>query len=688
MEKPKSLTNSPRESIIIIKLLDIFPSINELMLQQQELNIIFQGLDKFYNLYELLENKTELTIDIKNKTSINISLIKSNNIFASCFYNIKQGEQWLTFSYENKKKKEISFAKSLIDCIKIKLICNVSKNKEMKNIQNNELFLNRKKLHYNSNNKNHYLKQNSNYSSLTTEDNNNRINKKLIPNKKIINNSVECSPKEKFSEIEKYSNIKFECLYNNKSNKDMNIVKKLKPKNSYDQFAKVELNLTKKLKKKNESYNNLDTFKKNIKMNKQIIKNKLLDYCTFNNELNISKNTKNKNSCKNKNNKNHDNTESLCVSSSILGYSTNRNNKGMKNEFNKDNNSNILKKLKTPIISKNNKFQNEHNLLKEKENNPKPKYIHNEQSSSSIIQSESNDIYRNENEPNSYNKNESNNFEKLKEDFILLYNDNYVKNVQQDLLKLEIELFVEKMSGLICAYHNEVKEKKMMNNILEKYLENNSNNFFRLKKLNYKLKLIKKKYKQNNTCLCEKKANIKLINDKEFKTNKREINLFNLLYPFKNDIDKIKKDNSKINKKDELKKILNAILSKPNNKNILSNNILYKKFVQKDINNNNHIKEYKNKEKNKRKYFIPKARKKIIPKSQQTKYNAKTININNNTVNEQINVNININSNLDYEEKIMNSSEYNIKSGIFYNKPIFISNIYNTNKTYSRKIPK
>ena len=68
-----------------------------------------ENLDKFYNLYELLENKTELTIDIKNKTSINISLIKSNNIFASCFYNIKQGEQWLTFSYENKKKKEISF---------------------------------------------------------------------------------------------------------------------------------------------------------------------------------------------------------------------------------------------------------------------------------------------------------------------------------------------------------------------------------------------------------------------------------------------------------------------------------------------------------------------------------------------------------------------------------------------------
>ena len=106
MDKSKSPPHSPRDRNIKIKLLDIFPSLSELNQQQEELDIIFQGLDIFYNLYELLENKTELTINIKNKKSIIISLIKSSNIFATCFYTIKSGEQWITFSYENKKKKE------------------------------------------------------------------------------------------------------------------------------------------------------------------------------------------------------------------------------------------------------------------------------------------------------------------------------------------------------------------------------------------------------------------------------------------------------------------------------------------------------------------------------------------------------------------------------------------------------
>ena len=56
----------------------------------------------------------------------------------------------------------------------------------------------------------------------------------------------------------------------------------------------------------------------------------------------------------------------------------------------------------------------------------------------------------------------------MKEDFILLYNDNYVKNVQEDLLKLEIELFVEKMTGLISEYNFQMNEKKLKNKIIEK----------------------------------------------------------------------------------------------------------------------------------------------------------------------------------------------------------------------------
>ena len=153
MDKRNSPPISPRENIIKIKLLDIFPSIKELEQQQNELNIIFQGLDIFYNLYDLLKNKTELTLNPGSKNSIIISLIKSDNIFATSVFNIKQGEQWITFNYENKKKKELSFAQSLIDCIKIRLNCEV--NKVNKNIGN--LILNSKKINHNNNNiKNNY----------------------------------------------------------------------------------------------------------------------------------------------------------------------------------------------------------------------------------------------------------------------------------------------------------------------------------------------------------------------------------------------------------------------------------------------------------------------------------------------------------------------------------------------------
>ena len=47
MDKRNNPPISPRENIIKIKLLDIFPSIKELEQQQNELNIIFQGLDIF-----------------------------------------------------------------------------------------------------------------------------------------------------------------------------------------------------------------------------------------------------------------------------------------------------------------------------------------------------------------------------------------------------------------------------------------------------------------------------------------------------------------------------------------------------------------------------------------------------------------------------------------------------------------
>ena len=723
MDKSKSPQKSPRENIIKIKLLDIFPSIIELKQQQKELDIIFQGLDIFYNLYELLNNKTELTLNIKNKNSIIISLIKSNNIFATCVFHIKKGDHWITFSYENKKKKETNFVQSLIDCIKIKLNCELSKN-PIKNKNNKNIFLNTKKLNHNNNNiKNNYLKQNSNYSSLTTDDNlklPNKINK-LGSNKLIKNISMECSSKDKINESVKYSYIKYDYSKNNKSNKELNILNRIKTKNNldytkYDNLAlrlnkivdineESKLNLTQKHKNKNGNNNNLNPsingnkFSNNklynnfdfdtSKKGKKIIKNKLLNSNTYNNELNNLKYSKYYN--KNIIEKSQDNIESIYISSSLLGNLTNRNNQGSKKEIkNIDNIINNKNNSKTPLVPKINKFQNTQNIMqKEKKNKNKqsPEFTHdynNEQSSSNGENKNDNDNINNISNLDDDYINEYNSYEKLKEDFILLYNDNYVKNVQEDLLKLEIELFVEKLVGLISAYNQEINEKKIKNKIIETNLKEIESKYLKMKKLYYKLKLIRKKMKQNNAYIRNNKNNLKLIENNEFEINKQQINLFNLFYLTKyNNIDYIKSNKNPSKDKQELKNILNIILTNSKSK-------IKKDFVQNDKINNkldNITKLENNEVKYKYKYTKPKARTRVIPSLQQTKINTKDIKSNINEENIENNNN-DMEINKENIKDNFNFSGYDLNIQNLYNKKIYKTETYNPNKTYSKKIPK
>ena len=729
MDKSKSPPRSPTENLIKIKLLDIFPSINELQQQQNDLDIIFQGLDIFYNLFELLKSKIELTINTKNKTSIIISLIKSNNIFATCVFNIKQGEQWVTFSYENKRKKEASFAQSLIDCIKIKLNCefikNIIKNKKSKNIN-----LNTKKIN-NNNIKNFYLKHNSNYSSFTTEENNKNHNKmKVIPSSKGLKNiSIEGSPKETIKERIKYSFIKYENSNKNKNNKQINTLNRSKIKVNFDRITcddlslrlnkivahnntkeESKLNLTQMQKKKNRSNNNLNLLKnsnKNLKLNnkdnkiynnfdsdsnkrnKQIIKNKILNTNTYDCELNILKKIKTNNKLKNKIERSQENIESIYLNNAL----TDEDNKRSKKELKNSDNINNKKNSKTPVITKINNFINSHNSLKENKKKYSPPNLYynknEDDQSSSNFENENESETNNKNINNDssdnilsnfdFNNNENNDYEKLREDFNLLYNDNYVKNVNEDLFKLEIELCVEKMTGLINSYNADINFKKLENRILDEKLKINANKLFKLKKLDYKLALIKKKYKKNNVHLNQNEMDIKSINDKELQINKKEIELFNLLYP-KND-DTINEINS--NKKEELKKILTIILSKYKNKNILSKENLFHKLddIIKLDNIDDNIEE-----KYQFKYTKPKARTKFIPKLQQTKFNIK------NNINMQNNEIISFNKNLDSEDRKdnfnINFREPNLNPKNFYIKNKFKTETYNPKQTYSKKLPK
>ena len=728
MDKSKSPPRSPNEKIIRIKLLDIFPSIKELQQQQNDLDIIFQGLDIFYNLIELLKSKIELTINTKNKTSIIISLIKSNNIFATCVFNIKQGEQWVTFSYENKKKKEASFAQSLIDCIKLKLNCEISK-KIIKKKKSKNINLNSKKI--NNNIKNINPKNISNYTTYTTEENNKIPNKmKIIPSSKGLKNiSIEGSPQEKFQEKIKYSFIKYDNSNQNKINKEINTLNRSKIKVNFDRITcddlslrlnkivahnntkeESKLNLTQMQKKKNRSNNNLNLLKnsnKNLKLNnkdnkiynnfdsdsnkrnKQIIKNKILNTNTYDCELNILKKIKTNNKLKNKIERSQENIESIYLNNAL----TDEDNKRSKKELKNSDNINNKKNSKTPVITKINNFMNSHNSLKENKKKYSPPNLYynknEDDQSSSNFENENESETNNKNINNDssdnilsnfdFNNNENNDYEKLKEDFNLLYNDNYVKNVNEDLFKLEIELCVEKMTGLINSYNADINFKKLENRILEEKLKINANKFFKLKKLFYKLKLIRKKYKKDNIHINQNEMNIKLIDDKELQINKKEIELFNLLYPNQNDIS----DKVNSNKKEELKKIITIILSKTINKNILSQeNLLHKldDIIKLDNNENN------NEEKYQFKYTKPKTRTRIIPKLQQTKFTMR------NNIDEPNDEIISFNKNLNEEDRKDNFNnnfkELNLNTKNLYIKNKFKTETYNPKQTYSKKLPK
>ena len=783
----KSKNSYIEDNNIIIKLLDIFPSINDLKQKNNEMDIIFQGLDIFYNLFELLTNHKEITLKTNNKSSIIISLIKSNTLFATCVFNIKKGDQWISFSYENKRKKDSSLAQSLIDCIKIKLNCEIIQNK------NNHRINNTKKLKNNLSNN-----QKINYGSMLTEDNNIKsqsfidpnfqklsLNNKLFTNKGNKRISLESSPKENILEKSKFTWIKnnntintntssnnhnhFENIINkkknfmddnnnNNNNNEEKGLRRIKTKNSYSKIIDEDLairlnkiinksdenklNLTQRRRKNNNSnninsnldysikgskncsnnllFNNFGT-NKSQKKNKQILKNRLLyntnkktEIKNITNEYNNKKNeTENSiNYINNMNNssnnydmniskrrkytnraeRSHDNIDNLNIG---VGTMTNRRNK----DVIKDLKNNTSTNAKTPEITRSNKYTIKNNNYN-KNTVDIDKYTLNEdynKKDNSIYKNIFSDLdYDNEEEQNKYfdelsnnSFDENNNYERLREDFILLYNDDYVKNVQEDLLKLEIELFVEKMTGLISAYHYEINKRKLQNKIIENNLKENSEKYINLFKLYCKLNLIKKNYKKKYLRFKKNKTNIKALNDKNFDANKKEIELFKIIFPNKNN-GKIKDKNNFIDKKGELKNVINNLLSKIHNKNIINKTDLYKKWcgINKEkfdiINKNKDLNTIFDEDKKDKK---PKARTRVIPKLQQTKFNSK-INIYNN----EPNINSFASNENKSEKKMINNKKVETNNFNYFthnpSKDTFSKSSAIYSKYYSRKIAK
>ena len=221
---------------------------------------------------------------------------------------------------------------------------------------------------------------------------------------------------------------------------------------------------------------------------------------------------------------------------------------------------------------------------------------------------------------NDYNEDNyliDNNFENNKNDFTIMYIDNYAKIINDDVLSMELQLLYEKILDLQNSYHEEYIK------IINKFNENKkyiSLNIFKYKEIQKKifnlLKIREKlngKNQLNSFLVTQEKGNktsLKEINEKEI--NLWENMLIGKGYNFKfkkyGDVNGNKKDLKELFKKivfdkySSLKNSLNDIenkivvnLMKKNNYNkIMQNKKVNNRAYNRSYNNNNNNK-FKNK---------------------------------------------------------------------------------------------
>ena len=205
-------------------------------------------------------------------------------------------------------------------------------------------------------------------------------------------------------------------------------------------------------------------------------------------------------------------------------------------------------KVITQKSEENSDYKEQNEIIEYKVFNKEKRNDNNSKLESNKKDNEINDNIEN-NEMNSY---ENENFERIKEDFLLLYNDNYMNNIQEDLLKLEIELFIEKMTELIQYYHNEYNNKIIEKEIIQNNYKLNCKSYKNLNKLIKKLEINKIDYEIRNFNKKNKQKN------NNMNLNKTEIEMFKIIF----------NDNKDITNKNMLKNILNKIFGNKNNTNI------------------------------------------------------------------------------------------------------------------------
>ena len=473
-----SAPNSSSANKTTLEVIDIFPPADELLVDNNKYTIFIPSTNEEYSITNLVNKETNIEIP-SDKKSFNLQLLKNKNLMCQTNFLLSKGNQWVTFKEKNKKSNT---AIDLIDCIKLKF---------------------------------NVIKDNSN------------INKKL----------ANFFSEKKFEKIDK----KLDKVDEKKFSKTIAIPKKNIPKIHSKDFNHKEKISSKH--KHNKSYENLNYGNIFDDDNGNIIKKKI--------------NSKNEKTPKNKNKLrlNNSTVTGLSLNKKILGTVV----KNLDNNFNdvtnkkktNTNKNNSTKTLKNKSASMKeieiNKYvetlKNDNEFYDNILDKFFEKYFHSlvEEDEEKTDISTSNIIINDINLNNNENHNISNNnydidnskFLQLKDDFNLLYTEDYLSNVQNDTLRLELELMIDKTFEIIKNYHNEInkikKEKKRNFVIL-----NNINFFFQnLNKKNFKFNQFREneQIKKNNLNIILKNFSVENLNCLDIQ--KKEFVLFKNLLPKK-----------------------------------------------------------------------------------------------------------------------------------------------------------
>ena len=637
---------------IILTFLDLFPSLPEIDENNEGITITFQNSSFSYNLSELIKSLDELLLpnQIPNQI-IKVNLLKNDSIYATGSLTIKNGEQWVTFSYEHKKKSTNNFALSLIDCIKIKFFCKMDYVSNMENANNfivnsdipksdNNLLIkpSPKKLYNNLTSKKqngHVTSSSGNMGdymdSLHTEESkiskilenisselryndNNNLNNTTLPisNKKSNkNNLIKSENLSEFNHLAASSGIVGKDFKMRDINKTKNITKFSNNKVNHKKRASNKLwnnqFQDKEKEKDKQKSNNNNTLNKTAytSNNKNFIENNMP-------KADNLKRNRSKNMIENQNKQAKKEKHTKSMTNDLL---QNSNQKDSSKKINKEYSSKNIMPKKDEEIN-----EDDNNNIKENE------YINNKlinQISQEIkdinINSKEEKIYQEYVDDYNYEDDilEQNGFSKKLEDFKLMYNDEYLQSINQEDYSLEIELFLEKLIELIMEYHLQIEEKEIEYQLIKNIYNKNIHLLSEQNKLNKKLQLliedIKIKEKNSKSIINIRKKN--KINN--ITASKAEVKIFKfLLQPNQ---EKESKDN-----KEKLKKILKNILSKPKNKNIINKSEKIMKWIK-----NNMDKVLPVKDKGNKRIVSGKIQKKRPEDKDKGKFNKKRKNINN-----------------------------------------------------------